>query len=195
MLRNMLTSIRTALFLLILMSLLTGLLYPALITGIGQLFFKSQSNGSVLTKGSTLIGQSFTEPRYFWGRPSATTPYPNNAASSGGSNLAPSNPLLIQAIQSRVENLKKADPTNKAVIPIDLVTASASGLDPDISVAAANYQVNRVAKARHLPVKTVQHLVKENTEHRQFDVLGEPRVNVLKLNLALDALNSRAHAE
>jgi len=173
------------------MTVLTGLLYPAVITGISQAVFRDQANGSLIVKdgkaiGSALIGQPFDDAKYFWGRPSATTPFPDNAASSSGSNLSPTNPDLIKAVQARVDALRAADPGNTAPVPVDLVTASGSGLDPGISPAAALYQVPRVARARKLDPQTVQQLVERYTEGRTFGVLGEPRVNVLKLNLALD---------
>jgi len=185
--------LRPALVILGLMTLLTGVLYPAVITGIAQVVFPYQANGSLITKngqvvGSELIGQQFDDPSYFWGRLSATSPTPYNAASSSGSNLGPTNPALITAVQARVDALHKADPGNSAPIPVDLVTASGSGLDPDISPAAAEYQVARVARLRKLDEATVRNLVLQYTEGRQLGFLGEPRVNVLKLNMALDAL-------
>jgi K+-transporting ATPase ATPase C chain len=185
------THLRPALLLLLLFTLVTGLLYPLLATGVAQAALPYQANGSLITRdgqpiGSALIGQPFTDPRYFWGRPSATGPVPYNAAASGGSNLGPTNSALIEAVAARVDALRAADPANRAPIPVDLVTASASGLDPHISVAAARYQVNRVAQARGLPPERVLALVEQHTEGRQFGLLGEPRVNVLTLNLALD---------
>ena len=187
----MMTHLRPALLLLLLFTLVTGLIYPLLITGIAQAALPYQANGSMITRdgqpiGSALIGQSFTDPRYFWGRPSATGPFPYNAAASGGSNLGPTNPALIEAVAARVDALRAADPANSAPIPVDLVTASASGLDPHISVAAARYQVDRVAQARGLPPERVRTLVEQHTAGRQWGLLGEPRVNVLTLNLALD---------
>ncbi len=189
----MIKHIRPAIVSLVALTVLTGLVYPAVITGIAQLLFPSQANGSLIYKdgkpvGSALIGQPFDDPKYFWGRPSATSPFPDNAGSSTGSNLGPTNPDLQKAVQGRIDALRAADPDNKAAIPIDLVTASGSGLDPDISPAAALYQVHRVAKARALDETVVRHLVEEYTINRQFGLLGEPRVNVLRLNLALDAL-------
>ena len=190
------TLIRPALTLFILLSIITSLIYPLLVTGIGQALFPQQAAGSLIERdgeliGSRLIGQHFTDPQYFWGRPSATAPQPYNAAASGGSNLGPLNPALKEAVESRVEALQIADPGNTAPIPIDLVTASASGLDPHISPAAAEYQVTRVARARGLAPETVRNLVARQTEDRQWGIFGEPRVNVLELNLALDPLPSQ----
>jgi K+-transporting ATPase ATPase C chain len=187
------TLIRPALTLFILLSLITGLIYPLLVTGIGQALFPKQAAGSLIERdgkrvGSRLIGQNFTDPKYFWGRPSATGPYPNNAAASSGSNLGPLNPALKEAVEGRVKALRDADPGNAAPVPVDLVTASASGLDPHISPAAAEYQVARVARARGLAPETVRNLVVQQTEDRQWGIFGEPRVNVLELNLALDGL-------
>jgi potassium-transporting ATPase KdpC subunit len=173
------------------LTLLCGVLYPAAVTGIGRVAFPNQANGSLIesggkTVGSALIGQPFASPRYFWGRPSATTPLPDNAAGSGGSNLGPTNPVLLDAVKARVTALRKADPGNRAPIPVDLVTASASGLDPEIGVAAAEYQAARVAAARGLPVAQVRALIDRYRQAPFLGVLGEPRVNVLMLNLALD---------
>lgn len=187
------TLIRPALTLFILLSLITGLIYPLLVTGIGQALFPKQAAGSLIERdgkrvGSRLIGQNFTDPKYFWGRPSATGPYPNNAAASSGSNLGPLNPALKEAVESRVKALRDADPDNARPVPVDLVTASASGLDPHISPAAADYQVTRVARARGLAPETVRNLIVQQTEDRQWGIFGEPRVNVLELNLALDGL-------
>src|SRR5262252_10697393 len=176
--------LRPAIVMLVVLSVLTGLVYPAIVTGIAQTLFPRQANGSLIVKdgkvvGSALIGQPFDDPKYFWGRPSATTPFAYNAAASSGSNQGPTNPDLIKAVQSRGDALRAADPGNTAPVPVDLVTASGSGLDPDISPAAALYQVPRVARARKLDPQTVQQLVDRYTEGRTFGVLGEPRVNVL----------------
>lgn len=189
----MLSHLRAATLMLLVLTTVTGLIYPVVVTGIAQLVFPHQANGSLITRdgkpaGSALIGQSFDDPKYFWGRPSATSPYPYNAAASSGSNLGPTNPDLLKAVKDRVETLRGADPGNSAPVPVDLVTASASGLDPHITPAAALYQVRRVAKARGLPEEAVRGLVERHVEGRQLGFLGEPRVNVLKLNLALDAL-------
>jgi potassium-transporting ATPase KdpC subunit len=183
--------LRPALVLLIAFSVLTGIVYPAVVTGVAQLVFPQQANGSLIVKdgkvvGSSLIGQPFDDPKYFWGRPSATSPFPYNAAASSGSNQGPTNPALHEAVKSRVEALRAADPDNKAPVPVDLVTASGSGLDPHISPAAALYQVGRVAKARKMDEAAVRRLIEQHTEGRQWGFLGEPRVNVLALNLALD---------
>jgi len=187
----MLEQLRPAIVSLALFTVITGLAYPALVTGIAQVFFRHQANGSLIVKdgkvvGSSLIGQPFDDPKYFWSRPSATSPFPYNAASSSGSNQGPTNPDLIKAVQGRVDALRAADPGNTSPVPVDLVTASASGLDPHISPAAALYQVRRVAKARGLDETRVRQLVEQHTEGRQLGFLGEPRVNVLALNLALD---------
>lgn len=186
--------LRPALLGLIVMTVLTGLIYPMAVTGMAQFLFPRQANGTLVTAGgkpvgSELIGQPFDDARYFWGRPSATGPYPYNAGSSSGSNLGPTNPALVDAVKARVKALRDADPQNQGPVPVDLVTASASGLDPDISPAAAEYQVHRVAKARNLAEAKVSSLVASHTEARELGVLGEPRVNVLALNLALDALS------
>lgn len=187
------TLLRPALSLLVVFTLITGFVYPLAITGVAQLVFPRQANGSLLRDegqviGSALIGQPFTQPRYFWGRPSATSPQPYNAAASTGSNLGPLNPALRAAVEQRVAALRAHAPARPAAIPIDLVTASGSGLDPDLSPAAALYQVERVARARGLAVSQVRALVEGQIEWRTFGLLGEPRVNVLRLNLALDAL-------
>lgn len=190
------TLFRPALTLFVLLSVITGLIYPLLVTGISQALFPAQAAGSLILRdgkpvGSRLIGQNFTDPKYFWGRPSATSPQPYNAAASGGSNLGPLNPALQEAVAVRVKTLREADSGNTAQVPVDLVTASASGLDPQISPAAANYQAVRVARVRGLPLDVVQTLVVQQTEGRQWGVFGEPRVNVLELNLALDNLQSK----
>lgn len=186
------TLIRPALVLFAVLSVLTGLAYPVAVTGIGQLAFPWQANGSLVLRdgksiGSALIGQNFGDPRYVWGRPSATGPTPYNASASGGSNLGPLNPALVEAVRGRIQALRAADPGNTAPVPVDLVTASGSGLDPHVSVAAAQFQAARVARARKLPLAQVQQLIEAHTEGRLFGFLGEPRVNVLRLNLALDA--------
>jgi len=183
--------LRPALVILVALTLVTGVAYPLLVTGVAQAVFPYQAKGSLIAKdgklvGSALIGQPFDDPKYFWGRPSATSPFPYNAASSSGSNLSPTNPDLVKAVQARVDALRAADPGNTAPVPVDLVTASGSGLDPHISPAAALYQVSRVAKARKLDPDSVRQLVARHTEGRWLGLLGEPRVNVLALNLALD---------
>lgn len=180
-----------ALRMLIVLSILTGIVYPYLVTGIAQVAFPRAANGSLIVDngkalGSSLIGQPFDDPKYFWSRPSATSPQPYNAAASSGSNQGPRNPALSDAVTGRIKALRDADPGNSAPVPVDLVTASASGLDPDISIAAADYQIHRVAKARRIPEDKVRTLVVDNTNGRTFGVLGEPRVNVLTLNLSLD---------
>jgi potassium-transporting ATPase KdpC subunit len=185
------TQLRPALVSLVALTLITGLLYPLVVTGIAQVLFPRQANGSLILidgkpVGSSLIGQPFDAPKYFWGRPSATSPFPYNAAASSGSNLGPTNDALIKAVQARIDALKAADPDNPLSLPVDLVTASGSGLDPHISPAAAAYQVRRIARVRGLDETVVQRLVAQHTEGRQLGVLGEPRVNVLTLNLALD---------
>jgi K+-transporting ATPase ATPase C chain len=185
--------IRPALMTLLIFSILTGLVYPLVVTGIAQLFFPARANGSLIvrngqTVGSTLIGQQFDDPKYFWGRLSATGKYPYNAAASSGSNLGPTNPALLDEVKTRIAALKAADPSNTQPIPVDLVTSSGSGLDPNISIAAALYQVPRVAKVRGLSESAVRVLVDQYTQGRQLGFLGEPRVNVLGLNLALDEI-------
>ena len=189
----MLRELKPALILLLLLTVITGLIYPLLVTGIAQTIMSHRANGSLIERdgkpvGSQLIGQPFSSPKYFWSRPSATSPYPYNAASSSGSNQGPTNPALTDAVAARVKALHDADPDNKAPVPVDLVTASGSGLDPAISPAAAQYQLNRVARARGLDAAAVQGLVDKYTEGRQLGFLGEPRVNVLELNLALDLM-------
>jgi potassium-transporting ATPase KdpC subunit len=188
----MLSHLRAATMMLLLLTGLTGVVYPLAVTGIAQLVFPHQANGSLIMRdgkpiGSELIGQPFNDPNYFWSRPSATSPFPYNAGASSGSNLGPTNPDLMKAVADRTETLKKADPNHTVPVPVDLVTASGSGLDPDITPAAALYQVPRVAKARGVAEDRVRQLVAEHTQGRQVGVLGEPRVNVLQLNLALDA--------
>lgn len=183
--------LKTAVRLLLFFSVLTGLIYPAFVTGLAQLFFPWRANGSLIMQddrlvGSELIGQYFTDANYFWGRPSATSPFPYNAENSSGSNLGPSNPLLLSKVKTYSLKLQNADPKNHDLIPIDLVTASGSGLDPEISLEAALYQVSRIATARHLPPSTIQNLIKNLAKNRTFGILGEPRVNVLQLNFALD---------
>lgn len=189
----MTTIIRPALVLFAVLTLVTGVAYPLVVTGVAQTVFPAQAAGSLIVKdgkpvGSALIGQNFTDPKHFWGRPSATGPMPYNAGASSGSNQGPLNPALLDAVKGRVEALRAADPGNTAPVPVDLVTASASGLDPHISPAAAGYQVARVAKARGVATEKVQALVAQQTEAPLLAFLGEPKVNVLKLNLALEAL-------
>jgi len=189
----MFKELRPAVISFLLLTLLTGIAYPLLVTGISQATMSGKANGSLIVKegrpvGSSLIGQSFSDPKYFWGRPSATGPVPNNAAASSGSNLGPTNPALMDAVKARVQALRDADPGNQHAVPVDLVTASGSGLDPHISPAAAEYQLARVARVRNLNPDAVRKLVAEHTEGRQFGVLGESRVNVLELNLALDVV-------
>src|SRR6185436_17234553 len=184
--------LRPAVMMLLMLTILTGLIYPLAVTGLAQFLFPHQANGSLIVRdgkirGSELIGQPFDGPQYFWSRPSATAPFPYNAAASSGSNLGPTNPALTDTVNARIAKLKTADPENPANVPVDLVTASASGLDPHISPAAADYQVRRVAHARRLDEDILRRLVFRYTERRQFGILGDPRVNVLELNLALDA--------
>jgi K+-transporting ATPase ATPase C chain len=187
----MTNQIKPAILMLLFFTVLTGVVYPLAVTFCAQTLFPSQANGSLLGSnelplGSELIGQTFSRPDYFWGRPSATSPAAYNGAASSGSNQGPTNPALLDAVQARIKALRDADPTQLEAVPVDLVTASGSGLDPHISPAAAAYQISRVAKARHLSLNSVIELVDRYTEGRQWKVLGEPRVNVLKLNLALD---------
>lgn len=189
----MFRQLRPVFMIFLLLTVLTGIVYPLLVTGVAQLAFPEKANGSLIRgedgyAGSALIGQPFDDPKYFWGRLSATPDFPFNSASSSGSNLGPSNPVLVEAVKARVEALQKADPGNQSSIPIDLVTSSGSGLDPHVSPAAALYQVPRVSRARGLSEDEVRHLVGKFTEPRQWGFLGEPTVNVLKLNLALDSL-------
>jgi len=191
----MFTMLRNALTTLLLFTLLTGIIYPVAVTGIAQTVFPHQANGSIIAKagksvGSYLLGQQFEDPKYFWGRISATTPYPYNGSSSSGSNLGPNNPDLLKAVKARIQALNAADPSNKEKIPIDLVTSSASGLDPHISLAAAVYQVKRVAKIRGLDEISVKMLIENHSHGRWLSIFGEPVVNVLELNLALNDLNS-----
>ncbi len=188
----MLKELKPAFVMLVALTALTGVAYPLLVTGIAQGLFPEAANGSLLerdgkTVGSELVGQSFTDPKYFWGRPSATGPLPYNAGASSGSNQGPLNPALEEAVRGRIAALKAADPAQTAPIPVDLVTASGSGLDPHISPAAAAWQAPRIARLRGLAPDRVQTLIETHTEGRQFSVLGEARVNVLRLNLALDA--------
>lgn len=186
----MIQMIRAALGLFVVLTLVTGVAYPLFVTAVARVAMPSRASGSVIEQegkavGSRLIGQPFSDPEYFWGRPSATAPQPYNGAASNGSHLAPTNPALVASIHARVQALRDADPGNAAPVPVDLVTASGSGLDPDISPAAALYQVPRVARARGVPEATLVALVAAHTEGRSFGILGEPRVNVLALNLAL----------
>ena len=190
------TLIRPALSLFVLLTAITGVVYPLAVTGVAKLAFPDQAAGSLIVKdgkpiGSTLIGQNFSDPKYFWGRPSATSPMPYNAGNSGGSNQGPLNPALVDAVKGRVEALKAADPGNQAPVPVDLVTASASGLDPHISVAAAQYQAPRVARERGIAADALQAMIARHTEGRWFGILGEERVNVLELNLDLDQAPKR----
>jgi potassium-transporting ATPase KdpC subunit len=189
--------IRPAIVLFALLTVLTGIIYPLIVTGIAAVAFPDQAAGSLIMRngkplGSELIGQSFVDPKYFWSRPSATSPQPYNAAASGASNLGPLNPALTDAVKLRILALKAADPANRAPIPVDLVTTSASGLDPHISAAAARYQIARVARARGLDVWAVQALVTSHEQSRLWGLFGEPTVNVLKLNLALDDHGARS---
>jgi K+-transporting ATPase ATPase C chain len=188
----MLSLFRPAIVLFGALTLVVGILYPLLVTGIGQAVFPAQAAGSItlragLPVGSSLIGQPFSSPHYFWGRPSATSPMPNNASGSSGSNLGPTNPALVDAVKGRADALRALAPSNKALIPVDLVTASSSGLDPDISMAAALYQVDRIAAARSIAPEKVRELIESQQQRQYFGFFGEPAVNVLALNLALDA--------
>jgi potassium-transporting ATPase KdpC subunit len=188
------TLIRPAVSLFVLLTAVTGIAYPLAVTGLAKVTFPEAAEGSLIVQdgkavGSRLIGQNFSDPKYFWGRPSATSPQPYNASASSGSNQGPLNPALVDAVKGRIEALKAADPDNKLPIPADLVNASASGLDPHISPEAAAYQVARVANQRHLLAADVMALVGQHTEGRQWGVFGEPRVNVLQLNIALDSLH------
>jgi K+-transporting ATPase ATPase C chain len=190
-------TLRPALSLMLAMTLLLGLVYPLVLTGVAQLAFHDQANGSLIERagkpiGSRLIGQAFSDPRYFWSRPSATSPQPYNAAASGGSNQGPLNPALIDAVKARVQALRAADPDNSAPVPVELVTASASGLDPDISPAAAHWQAGRVARVRGLALADVQALIAAHTIDAPLGFIGQARINVLELNLALDEYNSQS---
>lgn len=196
MMNDAIKQLKTALILLVVLTCITGLLYPLVITGFAQIFFPWQANGSILRQhgkpvGSVLIGQSFLNPGYFWGRPSATAPFPYNAEASSGSNSGPSNPDFIAAVKERVSRLKETSTQPIALIPVDLVTASGSGLDPEISPAAALYQVPRIAKYRQIDEQVVRQLISIQLKKRQFSLLGEPRINVLQLNLALSNLRER----
>ena len=189
-----LKNLQTSVVLLLILTVITGLIYPLLITAIAQLVFPAQANGSLILQrgsviGSELIGQPFSDPRYFWSRPSATVPFPYNASASSGSNLGPLNPALLDAVRQRAKDLRTADSSNAMTIPVDLVTASGSGLDPHISVMAALYQVPRVARTRGLTEERVRNLVERHIEERQFGVLGEARITVLLLNISLDETN------
>jgi K+-transporting ATPase ATPase C chain len=192
----MMRTLRQAVASIVVFTVITGVIYPLIVTGVAQLVFPRQANGSLIidngkTVGSSLIGQSFSSPKYFWSRPSATSPIGYNAANSSGSNLGPLNPALTENVKARITQLKAADAASKPLVPVDLVTASGSGLDPDISPAAAEYQVARVAKARNLDEIKVRELIVKLTKSRQLGILGEPRVNVLELNLALDNLKNK----
>jgi K+-transporting ATPase ATPase C chain len=185
--------VRPSLVCFAILTAMTGIAYPLLVTGVSQFAFADQAAGSLIVRdgkpvGSSLIGQNFSDPKYFWGRPSATGPQPYNASNSSGSNLGPLNPALTDAVKGRIEALRAADPGNTAPVPVDLVTASGSGLDPHVSVAGAQFQAARVAKARRLPLPQVQQLIAGHSEGQFLGFLGEPRVNVLQLNLALDAI-------
>jgi K+-transporting ATPase ATPase C chain len=189
------TLLRPAIVLFLVMTVLTGIVYPFAVTGLAQLLFRDQAAGSLVMVdghpvGSRLIGQSFSDPKYFWSRPSATAPQPYNALASSGSNQGPLNPALTDAVKARIDALKAADPTNVLAVPVDLVTASGSGLDPEISIAAARYQAARVARARGLTPQQVETLIAKHARGRLFGLVGEPRVNVLELNLALDVLKA-----
>ena len=191
MFKEALSQMKTAFILLVILTVLTGLFYPLSVTALAQFFFPWQANGSLVEQGgkrlgSLLIGQAFSSPDYFWGRPSATQPFPYNGEASSGSNSGPSNPDFLALVKERVHNLQAVDVNNHQLIPVDLVTASGSGLDPDISPLAAFYQASRIAKARHIPEKDVRKLIQQHIIQRTFYLLGEPRINVLQLNLALD---------
>lgn len=199
MFKEAIEQMKTAFILLLMFTVLTGLLYPLVVTGLARLFFPEEANGSLIKQndtvlGSRLIGQSFSSLAYFWGRPSATNPYPYNGEASSGSNSGPSNPNFLTTVQERIIRLKKADIQNNNLIPVDLVTASASGLDPDISPFAAFYQASRIARARNFPPEAIKNLIQKHIKNRTLGLLGEPRINVLELNLALDSLRN-AHAQ
>jgi len=184
--------IKSAILVFIILTIITGVLYPLFVTGIAQGFFRAKADGSLIYRdrnliGSTLIGQSFDDPKYLWGRLSATSPAPYNSASSSGSNIGPSNPALLETVKTRIEKLRAADPKNRMPIPVDMVTSSASGLDPHISLAGAYYQIPRIAGERGLSVNIVKSIIDRNTEGRFFGLIGEPVVNVLKVNLDLDS--------
>jgi len=191
----MLSNLKPAVMMLLLLTLLTGVIYPALVTVFAQVFYADKANGSLIKDqqgnllGSQLIGQAFSDPKYFWGRASATSPYPYNASASSGSNLGPTNPALVDAVKGRIDALQAIGSGNKTPVPVDLITASGSGLDPHISPAAADYQVGRIAKIRNIAPEKLRELVQVHTESRQWRLLGEPRVNVLTLNLALDGIH------
>ena len=192
--KTLLPLLRPALSLFVLLSVVTGIAYPLAVTAIAKVAFADTAAGSLIVRdgkavGSRLIGQNFSDSKYFWGRPSATSPQPYNASASGGSNQGPLNPVLLDAVKARIEALKAADPENTRTIPTDLVSASASGLDPHISPAAADYQIERVAKARQIDPAVVKAMVEKNTEERQWGIFGETRVNVLELNLTLDSVS------
>jgi potassium-transporting ATPase KdpC subunit len=184
--------LKSAIFVFIILTIITGILYPLFVTGIAQTFFHAKANGSLIYRdgnltGSTLIGQQFDGPKYLWGRLSATSPIPYNAGSSSGSNIGPSNGALLETVKARIEKLRAADPKNKTPIPVDLVTSSASGLDPHISLAGAYYQIPRIARARGLSVNAVKSIIDRNANGRFFSLIGEPVVNVLKVNMDLDS--------
>ena len=194
----MIKDIKTALLLFLVLAVLTGLIYPLTMTGIGQVVFPHQANGSLIRQhgrvvGSSLIGQYFREPQYFWSRASATSPVPYNGAGSSASNLGPNNPVLAQHVAARIKAIKAADPAEKGPVPVDLVTSSASGLDPDISIAAALYQVPRIAQAGSIRIVTLHQLIRENTTEPLLGFIGEPVVNVVKLNLALHDRYTASH--
>ena len=194
----MIKDIKAALLLFLVLAVMTGLIYPLAMTGIGQVVFPHQANGSLIRQrgrvvGSSLVGQYFREPQYFWSRPSATSPVPYNGAGSSASNLGPNNPVLAQHVAARIKTLKAADPAEKGPVPVDLVTSSASGLDPDISIAAALYQVPRVAQTGGISIVTLHRLIRENTTEPLLGFIGEPVVNVVKLNLALHARYAATH--